>query len=304
MKSIVIVVFVKDDLIERQINNLLALENIDEYNVIFYQDSTYKSPKYDTKIYLHKLINVKDIILKNLHRFKNSEYKASTVNIMPFGLCKLSLDYAFNERNQDFCIFLEDDVFLSKNALHWFNYVYNNKLLSWDTYKFATGESIYYDTHSMKINPPNGEVDNIKKNIQENTYQKYYYEINNFITSSIFATTNSIWNTEIRDLRGMVNGECELNNAIYKNNWKSIFPVLPFAKDIGMTHDDGWSVAWHTKAGVREIKNVYIMADEFDTPDKYELLPHDFNLILLRPDLNEDLTVKKKWITLDVNNTM
>jgi hypothetical protein len=298
MKSIVIAVFVKDDLIERQINNLLVLENIDEYNVIFYQDSIYKSPKYDTKKYLHKLINVKHIILKNLHRFKNAEYKASPVNIMPFGLCKLSLDYAFNERKQDFCIFLEDDVFLSKNALHWFNYVYNNKLLSWDTYKFTTGESIYYDTHSMEINPPHGEICNIIQCIRENNYQKYYYEINNFLTSSIFATTNSIWNTEIRNLRGMVNGECELNDAIAINNWKSIFPVVPFAKDIGMTHDDGWSVAWNTKAGVREIKNVYIMADEFDTPDKYELLETDFNRILLKPHLNTDLTIKKEWTIL------
>lgn len=296
MKSIVIAVFVKDDLIERQINNLLCLENIDEYNVIFYQDSTYKSIKYDTKHYLYKLLNVKKLIHRNLHRFKHAEYKSSKINIMPFGLCKKSLDYAFNNRKYDFCIFMEDDVFLARNALIWFNYVYNNKLLSWDTYKFTTGESIYYDTHSMDINPPEGEISNIKQFINENTYQKYYYEINNFLTSSIFATTNSIRNTEIREIRGMMNGECELNDAIAKNNWKSIFPVVPFAKDIGMTHDDGWSVAIHTKSGVSEIKNVYIMADEFDTPDKFELLPTDFKRILLLPHLDENLIIRKQWV--------
>lgn len=275
MKAIVVAVFVKDDLTQRQIDNLLNLENIDNYHVYFYQDHTINSPKYNTPHYSTKLENVKSIITNNLSKFKSATFNRSGTNLHPYGICKASLDYAFGQN--EFCIFLEDDVFLAKNALKWFDYIYENKLLSWNTYKFCTGESIFFDTHDMNKNPTCEEIDNIKQYVKENEYNKYFYEINHFLTSSIFATTKQIWNTQIRTVRGSMNGECALNDLINKHKWKSIFPLVPFARDIGMTHDDGWSVAWNTKAGVREIKNVYLMADEFEIPNSFELLPNNIN---------------------------
>jgi len=286
MKSIVIAVFVKDDLIQKQIDNILEVTNINEYNVIFYQDTPEGSPnkKYHTQYYKDKFENVKNIIEKNICKFNNATFKRTNTNLQPYGVCKISLDFAFE--NNDFCIFMEDDVFLSKNALSWFNYIYDNNLLAWEKYKFVTGESIYYDTQSMELFPSEDKLIEIKNNIEENKYQKYYYEINNFLSSSIFATTKAIWNTEIRNLRGSINGEGVLNDAIQKNNWKSIYPVVPFAKDIGMLHDDGWSVAWHTKKGVREIKNVYLLADSFETVNNYEKIPDNFDLSLFRPKID------------------
>jgi hypothetical protein len=275
MKSIVVCVFVKDDLIQLQIDNLLNLEKINEYNIIFYQDNIINSPKYDSLKYKIKMENVKNIINKNIHKFNSATFKRSNTNMHPYGICKLSLDYAFEDN--DFCIFMEDDVFLAKNALSWFNYFYNNNMLSWDTYKFVTGESIYFNTHSININLSQDKINEIKNLVRSENYQKYYYEINNFLTSSIFATTKTIWNTNIRELRGSMNGECVLNDEIQKNNWKSIFPLLPFAKDIGMLHDDGWSVAWHTKQGISEIKNTYLMADEFDTPIDFIKMTENIN---------------------------
>jgi len=272
MKAIVVAVFVKEDLAQKQIDNLLNLKNIDDYNVYFYQDHTDNSPKYDDYSYRIKLENVKSIITSNLSKFKSASFNRSSTNLHPYGLCKESLDYAFGQN--DFCIFLEDDVFLAKNALKWFDYIYESKLISWDYYKFCTGEAFLFDTHDMNKNPADEEVDKIKQTIKENEYHKYFYEIDHFLTSSIFATTKEIWN-EVRTVRGSLNGECALNDTIKMNRWKSIFPLIPFAKDIGMTHDDGWSVAWHTKAGVSEIKNVYLMADEFETPNSFELVPSD-----------------------------
>ena len=283
MKCIVIAVFVKEDLIQKQIDNLLSLEKLDEYNIIFCQDNIMNSPKYDSKKYRVKMENVKNIIENNLHKFQNAVFHRANTNLHPYGICKYALDSAF--ANNEFCIFMEDDVFLARNALSWFNYVYTNTLLSWDTYKFATGESIYYDTHTMEITPTQEQIQTIRQKIKENMYHTYYYEINNFLTSSIFATTKEIWNTEISDIRGSMNGECALNDYIQKNNWKSIFPVVPFAKDIGMLHDDGWSVMWHTKTGVSEIKNVYLMADEFEISGHFELLPEPRDQSILYPTL-------------------
>jgi hypothetical protein len=265
MKSLVIAVFVKDDLIQLQIDNLLLLKNISDYNVIFFQDgiSDCIHNKYNSDYYHDKHKRVGEIINKNLKKFNSAIYQISPTNIGPSGLCKLSMDYAF--KTNDFCIYLEDDVFLANNALIWFTYT--STLLHWDTYKFISAESIYYDSRSEVLSDET--IEHIKTHISNNKYQQYFIEINKFLTSSVFATTKDIWNSEIRVLRGGMNGENQLNDAIQLHNWKCIFPVVPFAKDIGMLHEDGWSVAWHTKDGVREIKNVYIMADMFDTPDEF-----------------------------------
>jgi hypothetical protein len=281
LKTIVISVFVKDDLIQAQIINLLQLEKLDEYKVVFYQDNTLKSPKYDSPNYAQKLDNVKAIIENNLHRFHNAKFFRNDTNIYPFGMCKKSIDHAFID--SDYVIFMEDDVFLAKNALIWFNYFYDNKILTWDTYKFVTGESVFYDTTNMTKTPSDTELDTIKADITKNSYQQYYIELDNFITSSIFATTKSIWNTEIRDTRGMRNGANALNDLINKHKWKSIFPVVPFAKDIGMLHNDGWSVAWHEVKGVKEIKNTYLLADEFPTPCHFVNVPTNIRMSTFYP---------------------
>lgn len=51
-------------------------------------------------------------------------------------------------------------------------------------------------------------------------------------------------------------------------------PGSSFSKRHG--YDDGWSVAWHGREGVRETKNVYLLADEFKTPEGYVMLPEGF----------------------------
>jgi len=284
LRTIVVAVFVKDDLIQAQIDNLLALEGIDQYKVLFYQDNIINSPKYDTEYYLKKLNNIKEIIENNLKLFKHATFIRNDININPYANCKKSMDHAFID--SDYAIFIEDDVFFARNALLWFNYFYDTNQITWDTYKFVSGESIFYDTQSITINPTKEQVISIKENITNNKYQQYFIVIDHFLTASIFATTKSIWNTNIRDIKGSIIGDCKLNDEINKNKWKSIFPVVPFAKDIGMLHDDGWSVAWNGKSGVREIKNTYLMADEFDTPSNFIKLPDSFDKSIFYPTLS------------------
>tara|TARA_B110000008_G_scaffold279469_1_gene326652 strand:+ start:260 stop:1261 length:1002 start_codon:yes stop_codon:yes gene_type:complete len=301
MKSIVIAVFIKEDLIQKQIDNILQLEKLEEYQIIFIQDNIKNSIKYNNPDCKLKWENVKKIIRTNLHKFSNCELYQLDNNYHPSGTCQRGLDYAFNTKKNLFSIFLEDDVFLAKNALHWFNYFYSNNMLSWNKYKFITAESIFYDTQNMDITPKKEILNQIKAEISKNNYQKYYYEINNFLTSSIFATTKEIWNTDIRKIRGSMNGECTLNDVIQKNKWKSIFPVVPFAKDIGMTHDDGWSVAWNGKNGVREIKNTYLLSDEFETPDEYIILPENFDKSVLYHHLNQDSSITEVITAINGN---
>ena len=284
IRSIVIAVFVKDDLIQAQIDNLLSLEKIDTYRVVFYQDNTVNSPKYDTLHYSVKLDKVKAIIEENIAKFKKAVFLRNDTNIHPYGICKKAMDYALIESG--YAIFMEDDVFLAKNALHWFDYFYDTHQLNWDTCKFVTGESIFYDTQRMDKYPSKEQLVDIRNTIASKKYQQYFIELNNFLTSSIFATTREIWNTEIRDLRGSKNGECALNDAIKKYQWRVIFPVVPFAKDIGMQHEDGWSVAWGGgKENVKEIKNTYLMADEFETPKEFTKKPENFCMSLFYPKI-------------------
>ena len=253
------------------------MEGIQEYGVIFYQDNIKGSPKFKTEKYIKKNKNIKDIINKNLYRFKFAEFKQSECNVHPYGICKKSLDYAFNKKKGDFCIFLEDDVFLDKNSLYWFNYFYDNNYFK-DNIKFVTGESLYFN--SPNNNPPSKEkLNNIKKKIFEKELCKYYMILKgSHLTSSIFSTTKEIWNKNTTMYRGQINGETVLNKEIKKNNWEVIFPIVPRAKDIGMLHEDGWSVSWHGKEKVPN-KNVFLTSESFETVKEYIEIPRDLKII-------------------------
>ena len=94
-KCIVVATFVKDDLIQRQIDNLLQLEDLNEYIIIFVQDNTKNSPKYDSEYYREKYDNVSNIINDNLSKFKNAELYQLDDNYHPYGTCQLGLDYGY-----------------------------------------------------------------------------------------------------------------------------------------------------------------------------------------------------------------
>ena len=118
----------------------------------------------------------------------------------------------------------------------------------------VTGESIYFN--SKKYTPPTKEEINlIKQKTKDKELNKYYMIFEGkFHTSSIFSTTKDIWNKDLTMFKGQKNGANLLNKIIQKNNWGVIFPIVPRAKDIGMLHEDGWSVSWHGKEKIKEIK--------------------------------------------------
>ena len=71
----------------------------------------------------------------------------------------------------------------------------------------------------MDVNPPEETLKKIKQGIKENKYQQYYYEINHFLTSSIFATTRDIWNTDKKDkiqasVKNVMQGALRLTGAV------------------------------------------------------------------------------------------
>ena len=92
-KHIVVAVFIKDDMIQKQIDNILQLENLDEYNIIFVQDNTKYSPKYYSEYYKKKYENVSNIIKSNLSKFKNAELYKLDNNYHPYGTCQRGIDY-------------------------------------------------------------------------------------------------------------------------------------------------------------------------------------------------------------------
>ena len=58
MRTIVIAIFIKDDFIQRQIDNILALDGLGDYRVVFVQDNPRNSPKYDSEHHRKKRDNV------------------------------------------------------------------------------------------------------------------------------------------------------------------------------------------------------------------------------------------------------
>ena len=94
-------------------------------------------------------------------------------------------------------------------------------------------------------------------------YERVFYQ--KFMPSSCFATTRSKWSL-FRNVRGETNGDVALCRTMIERDKKCIMPLVARVVDTGMLHDDGWSVYWHGKAGVREVKSTYLTSDELSDP--------------------------------------
>lgn len=269
--AIVISVFVKDDLINNQIKNLAELDNIDNYHVIFVQDSLLFSPKYSIKKHEQHYNSVFNKIKMSINKFKSCECIQLTRNYGPPGTCQAGMDYAFNTLGFQYAISIEDDVILSKNSLLFTELFISKFNLGLEhQYQFLGYESMNYKYSADKTY----EVDFIDRLKLEIRTKKSYENIKTIyhVPSSIFLTSKCVWNTQVRYYRGKTNGPKKLIDYLKSStNYKIAVPEVPYAKDIGMLHENGWSRAWKPIDKI-PTKNNYFLADEFDSPTNLKIL--------------------------------
>ena len=273
--AIVVQVFVKLDLLKRLCESLLETRGIEDYVLIFYSDTSFGSRRED--LYTIKNAEVLSYIghFKRIHenRFFSIELKQNPQNFGPCKTCRLALDYAFS--SNDFVIMTEDDTIFSKDTLEWLELAAKSPefALSADVWAIA-GESIFFNARDKNVSE---ETRHTAIQYAQNNRLNKYYILEKFMPSTFFATTKLKW-SEFGETRGQPNGDVDVCRRCASENKATIFPIVARVKDVGMLHEDGYSVLIHQKENVSEIKNTYVTSDDISTPfDFLQLYPGDKN---------------------------
>jgi hypothetical protein len=281
--SIVIQVFIKNHLLDDVITALLSVKNIDSCNIIFWQDSLIGSKYYNNDYEInHK--KTKEIINNYITKFKHAEFKSNISNLGTCATCKTAMDYAFTK--SQYAILIEDDLIVSKNFLNFFTFFIDNNYLNIDKNIVTIGgESIFFNAKNKSINDENIDIAN--KLIDKYTLNQYYTFVENFVPSTCFCTSKSIWQI-IGSIRGLPTGCNKLNDYVTENKLKTITPVVPVCKDIGMLDQNGYSMKIHghklknNPTHPWEYKNVYLLDNSNNT---------DFSLFNLNTNKLYDISV-------------
>jgi hypothetical protein len=258
--TLILQTFIKDEYIENIYTSLenqikeIKSENI-SFNILIIQDNIkgYKKEKDPTVIYqFDKVKEINNRLSKN----DNTTYLLVENNMHPSPLCAYSINYSFEHFKCDYFIIMEDDLVLSDNFLSY--YIYGLQNLLTPTNIVIAAESLYFD--ARRNTASNEFIDNAKKLIDDLNLEIYYTTFN-FLPSSCFGSNLNGWEL-IKTTRGNKNptGATLCNPLFKEKNYNTIMPIVPRCKDVGMIHDLGFSVLWHGKSGVREIKNTYLLS--------------------------------------------
>jgi hypothetical protein len=271
--------------------SLMRCENTRMLDVIFWCDSPINSRKEAQYTPLQKEVFdfVTAFIELHSNHFCSVELKTNEVNLGTCKTCQVAMDYAF--KNHDFGIFVEDDVIFSSDAIRWFLTVQKQGLLKEQRYWAIAGESIFFNAQHCLL--PEGWQEEMLKLAIRDDLSKYYIT-HNFLPSTCFATTAKKWE-EFGDTRGQSLGDVDVCSRCASEGRYGIFPVVPRVKDIGMLHENGFSVLIHTASGVSEIKNTYLMAEDLygDTTNPPE------RLVELQAGVGELFTQTTKLIRIN-----
>lgn len=196
-------------------------------------------------------------------------YNSVTLSINPVNLgtaltAQRACDLGF--ALTDNVVFFEEDCIVAVGMLSWFKFGLD-QIRKNDSYWFVGGESPFFDSKGKTV--PSDIYAAAQKIAKVDKVRKSYVE-ENYVPSTCFATTIDIWK-KVRKVRGLPRGAEHISTFLGENNKKTIFPSVPFVKDVGMQDELGYSVAKLGKAGVQEAKTVYLLNDtvegSFDMAD-------------------------------------
>jgi hypothetical protein len=254
---LLILINVKDDLIQNMINNLFQIEHINEYKIVFWHNSLNGNSYYDSYTYGRKHQSCAKTIIDNIKIFDNAEYFLNEPSYDLYIDRYNAIEYCFNY--SDNVIYVEDDIIFSKNFINYFlNFIDNNYK---NKYQFIAGESILFDSSNKILNE---EHINIMKNIVEKYELNKYFTCVDYTPSSCLLYNIDIWNEIKKNANGKLSMDY-LNSFCKINNYKTVIPIVAECADIGMLHDTGYSMVILGKKKISEIKNVYILNDKINT---------------------------------------
>lgn len=173
----------------------------------------------------------------------------------------------------DNVVFFEEDCIVAPGMLNWFKFGLN-QICKGSSYWFVGGESPFFDSKGKLVS---AEIYTAAQQTAKIDKVRRSYVEENYVPSTCFATTVEVWN-KIRAVRGLPRGAEHISTSLCENNKKTIFPSVPFVKDVGMQDELGYSVAKLGKTGVQEAKTVYLLNDltegdfklaDFNTPALY-----------------------------------
>ncbi len=268
--------FVKIGILRRLLNNLEKLIGIEKYTLVIYVDSANKiinpnmKEKEDELILKNRrLINyVKQYRADKSNLYKDIILKINSQNKGPYASSRECLDYCFTL--SDYVIFTEDDTVIAKDALLYFEMMYEKGLLDDEKCLVIAGESKHFDSKDREVSKVH--VKKMKEKAEKNSLNNYFTKFNIFPPTA-FATTKKRWQF-IRQLKGKPAGDGRLTKLCQSDGYYSIFPIVARVKDIGMTHALGFSTV--QKGGsdkITNLKNSYLMSDDleqFTSLDMYQ----------------------------------
>lgn len=259
--AILIMIFVKDNLLNKLIDNLKDLEGIDNVHLVFLQDNICGSKFFNYNKFINNFNNCQNIIKTRIKEFKSAEYICNDYNKGVYKTHYEGLEYCLSKYKN--VIYIEDDIIVTKNFLNFFNYFFKENLLGCDTnqFQFIAGESIFFESHIKDYVFTQETINLILDYVNKNKLYTYYHILNKFCPSSCFCINQEVWGL-IKEIKKENHSDTLLNKFILDNNLKTVMPIVPLCEDIGMLHDGGYSVQIHSKSNIKEVKNGYIFEEQ------------------------------------------
>lgn len=265
--AIALQTFCKADTLEDLLDSLLSCTGGDRFHLTIIQDAP--NSKHSEK-YTAGHIKVKNVINKYLNQLRDKFELVSLVtnyeNLGTAPTCRKVLDRICDD--YEGFVFLEDDCVLSKDALELASYLLSSEISIESNCWFGSLESTFYNVAEVDSEHVSGEVENAVKN----NLQQGLYEID-FVPSTCFISNSEIWG-KVKSFRSFPKGPESLTSYIKTIGKKTLLPVVPRARDKGMTHELGYSVHMLGKNSVKEHKHHFLDSNDFNVDTEYWKLPN------------------------------
>ncbi len=257
--AILVMLFIKDDLLDNLIDKLKAVERINDVHIVFYQDNIVGSKFFNNQKYFSNFINCQNIARNRVYEFRSAEYVCNNINKGVYQTHYEGMTYCFN--NYDYVLFMEDDIMVQKNFLNFFMYFIDNNLLGLNEnqYQLIGGESIFFHSHSSEFTFSKEKKGLLSSYIINNNITNGYHLVN-WCPSSCNIMSKNVWES-LKEIKSKPNSDTLINSIVQQRKLKVVMPIIPVCEDIGMLHDKGYSVAIHKKENVQEIKNGILFED-------------------------------------------
>ena len=260
--ALVVQCFLKADTLRGLCESLLRCDGIAAVDLIFWLDSPLgsRSEARFTPLHAEVCATLDRFVAEHAGRFRSVSRHQNPANLGPCATCRAALDHAF--ARHPFVVFAEDDVVLARDAFAWFGDIRRQGLLDDPRHWAIAGESVFFNARDKPV--PDGWPDAMRRLAADEGLVAHHGP-HNFIPSTCFATTDAHWR-RFGAVRGQRHGDVDLCTLCRDEGGWCVFPVVPRVKDVGMLHDSGHSVLIHTRDGVQERKNTYLMSDDLLAP--------------------------------------